>query len=167
METLAARILLCVTAFVLANACASQPDDAAPVLPASNRPEPQAAERQQECLPVAPKQLPDGSAAGDMRVVDRQGKHLMVTWGAGSALVAQKVGVDDLDIIGLEEARIRRPGPDVFLMLVGDPGVGQTALAFEVGVCTYTVWLTPEVPMSRARTFARRYPTLAVDLNRS
>ena len=158
METLAARIMLCVTACGLANACAGQPEDTAPVVPASDHAESQAAERQQECLPVAPKELPDGSPAGDMRVVDRQGKHLMVKWGAGSALVAQKVGVDVLGVIGLDEARIRRPGPDVFLMLVGDPGVGLTAIAFEVGGCKYTVWLTPEVPMARARAFARRYP---------
>ena len=158
METAAASVVLCVTAFVLANACAGQPDDAAPEVPSGDHAESQAAERRQECLPVAPKELPDGSPAGDMRVVDRQGKHLTVRWGAGSGGVAQKVGVDVLGVIGLDEARIRRPGPDVFLMLVGDPGVGLTAIAFEVGGCAYTVWLTPEVPMARARTFARRYP---------
>ena len=107
---------------------------------------------------MPPRALPDGSRPGRATTVE-PGPYPVLSWGKGADRVVQQVGRDALGLLDAEvvTARVPRPGPDAAVMRVGDPGVGETALAFTVGRCAYTQWVGPAVGLDDVRVLARGF----------
>ena len=157
-----------VTAVAAAAGCdggPAQPDKPARAAPSERASDPPSAAPR--CRAVPPRALPDGSRPGRATTVER-GPHPVVRWGSGANRVVQQVGRDALGLLEAQvvTARVRRPGPDAAVMHVGDPGVGETAVAFTVGGCAYTVRVAPEVGLDDVRALARGIGTRAPTLRR-
>ena len=69
--------------------------------------------------------------------------------------VAQRAGQDVLGLLDASEVSATTTGSvgEIRIMLVGDEGVGQVAVAFESEGCPYTVWLRAGTTLDEARTY--------------
>ena len=92
-----------------------------------------------------------------MSVVE-DGEYPLVVWGRDTNRVTQRVGQDVLGLYqSAEPERVQRDDGPAFVMPIGDPGVGETAFAFKVNGCLYTVWVQPSVDADAVRAFVANY----------
>ncbi|CAI9418164.1 META domain-containing protein [Nocardioides sp. T2.26MG-1] len=111
------------------------------------------------CLPVAPRELPDGAPAGRSReIVSVTGQETVrqFSWGNGKNTVTQQAGnplrVPE-DLSQAQQAPMR--DTTARLIPIGDPG--QIAFVFTIEGCTYTNWIGPGIDMVAARDYVTRY----------
>jgi hypothetical protein len=108
------------------------------------------------CEPVGPRRLPDGSPAGEARVLDADVP--IYAWGSGDDEVRQQAGADPIGLIGLDAAyHLDGPQWTGYAIYVGDPGVGEIVFAFKVDGCAYTVWLPAGTTKAQAAQFVTTY----------
>jgi hypothetical protein len=107
------------------------------------------------CDVLAPSEMPSGRSAGSgvLNVLDGR---RTVRWGSGDDRVVLAVGWDPFgDLPEGEPAEIR--GQPATAILIGDESVGEVAVRWEEGGCTYVAWLPAGWTLEQAREYAGRY----------
>ena len=109
------------------------------------------------CLPVAPRELPDGAPAGGTReMVSGQETVHQFSWGNGKNAVTQQAGNPlriPKDLSTNQQAPLR--DTTARLIPIGDPG--QIAFVFTIDGCTYTNWIGPGIDIAAALDYVTRY----------
>jgi hypothetical protein len=111
-----------------------------------------------DCPVVGPAETPSGRPAGPYRSELRDGvRHAQ--WSSGEDVVTVAVGVPVIgglaDLAGMAETTVR--GHPARIVPIGDDGVGQIALVWEEGACTYTAYLAAGTAVEAALEYASRY----------
>lgn len=111
------------------------------------------------CELLEPRELVSGAPAGPPTQVGER----RFQWGGGRDEVVEAVGefgVGSVDSFGLppnSPERVRVRDVDAVVIPVGDEGVGQVAVTWQVRDCPYTLWLAPGTTLDEAIAYAPRF----------
>lgn len=111
------------------------------------------------CELLEPRELLSGGAAGQpTRVGERR-----FEWGFGPDRLTEAVGEfgigapDSLGIPDVSPQRVIVRGTEAVVVPVGDAGVGEVVITWQVAECPYTIWLPPGTTLENAIRYAARF----------